>query len=130
MLITAFRKELKVRDNKSLDKALAWRDKKGGAMFWMRPAAETMYPQLGIRVSGDLADIHYFPEEGHAGFRCLGGKGLPVGGWTLLVYEGCDPGTGEETPNEFVVPFETARAVAREFLHTKKMSPTESWFEL
>jgi len=54
----------------------------------------------------------------------LGGDGLPEGGLTTLVYQGADPGTGEQTPNEFVVPFETARAIAREFFRTEQISAT------
>jgi hypothetical protein len=85
---------------------------------------------LAIRVTGALADVHYFPNEDHPGFRCLGGDGLPDGGTTTLVFPGCDPATGEETPNEFVVSFETARRIAREFFYSRQMSPGFSWFEL
>ena len=31
---------------------------------------------------------------------------------TRLVYDGCDPGSGEYTPNEFVIPVSKAREVA------------------
>ena len=118
-----------VADDKSLDAALASRDDRGGGMFWLTPEPER-YPTLALRVSGEVADVHYFPWDGHPGFRCLGGDGLPNGGSTTLVYEGCDPATGEETPNEFVIPFETALAIAKEFFRTKQMSAAVSWFEL
>jgi hypothetical protein len=118
-----------VEDEKSLDLALSWRDDRGGGIFWLTPDAAT-HPVLAIRVSGDVADVHYFPRDGHPGFRCLGGDGLPTVGLTTLVYEGADPATGEETPNEFVVPVETARAIAREFFRTKQMSLAVSWSEL
>jgi hypothetical protein len=88
------------------------------------------YPELGIRISGESADIHYFPEDGHPGFRCVGGEGLPQGGMTTLVYEGSDPGTGEDTPNEFVVSLATVGLVAKEFFLSKRMSNLVSWFEL
>jgi hypothetical protein len=118
-----------VADGKSLDAALAWRDERGGGTFWLTPD-ETRYPALAIRVSPDLADVHYFPCDGHPGYRCFGGDGVPEGGYTTLVYQGADPATGEQTPNEFVVPFETARAIAGEFFRTERMSDAESWFEL
>jgi hypothetical protein len=118
-----------VDDDKSLEGALAWRDDRGGGIFWLTPDEER-YPALAIRVSGDVADVHYFPRDGHPGFRCLGGHGLPEGGFATLVYQGCDPGSGEQTPNEFVVPLETARSVAKDFLHSKHMSEAVSWFEL
>jgi hypothetical protein len=118
-----------VRDDASLEAALAWRDDRGGSIFWLTPA-DALYPALAIRVSGALADAHYLPRDGHPGLRCLGGDGLPEGGLTRLVYQGCDPATGEETPNEFIVPFQTMRSVAREFFHSNRMSGVVAWFEL
>jgi hypothetical protein len=55
---------------------------------------------------------------------------LPEGGLTTLVYPGCDPASGEQSPNEFIVPFETARSVAKEFFRSMQMSKAVSWFEL
>lgn len=57
-------------------------------------------------------------------------EGLPDGGTTSFVYEGCDPATGESTPNEFVVPFLIARFVAYDFLLRGTMSEAVSWFEV
>src|SRR5579862_4714393 len=34
------------------------------------------YPTLAIRISGQVADVTYFPNGDHSGFRCLGGEGL------------------------------------------------------
>jgi len=118
-----------VDDQKSLDAVLAWRAACGGAIFWLLPDEEE-YPTLAVRVSADLADVMYFPRPGHPGFRCLGGRGLPEGGLTTLVYPGCDPASGEEEPNEFIVPFETARCVAKEFFQSRQMPENVSWFEL
>jgi hypothetical protein len=123
------RQTWQVEDVNSLEGALAWRDDRGGGLFYLTPN-DAPYPAMVIRVGGDVADVHYFPRDGHPGFRCLGGDGLPEGGWTTLVYQGCDPATGEETPNEFVVPFDTARSVAKEFFRSEQMSEAVSWFEL
>ena len=122
-------KSWQINDDKSLEDALAWRDNLGGGAFFIASDNEE-YPMLAIRVSGDLADVHYFPQAGHPGFRCLGGDGLPAGGTTPLVFQGCDPAAGEETPNKFIVPIETACAVAREFFDTRQMSESVSWVEL
>lgn len=100
----------------------------GGKFFLVHEDSE--YPYLCMRVSGNVADVHFFPEEGHSGFRCLGGEGLPEGGYTTFLYEGCDPGTGEETPNEFILPFETACRVASEFLMIRLMPESRTWLEL
>ena len=129
MRVDGNRRTWDVKDAMGLDAALMWRDERGGGTFWLSPD-EARYPALAIRVSGDVADVHFFPRHGHPGFRCLGGNGLPEGGFTTLLYERADPATGEQTPNEFIVPFETARTVAREFFHTLQMSAVVSWFEL
>jgi hypothetical protein len=129
LLVGAGHQAWQVRNEADLDAVLAWRDGRGGAMFWLSPDEEE-FPALAIRVTGDVGDVTYFPQDGHPSSRLLGGEGLPEGGLTTLVYEGCDPGSGEQTPNEFVVPFETARAVAREFLRTGQRAAAVSWFEL
>lgn len=129
MRVDSYRQTWEVEDDKSLEAVLAWRDDREGGIFWLTPDG-ARYPALAIRVSGDVADVHYFPRNGHPGFRCLGGRGLPEGGSTTLVYQGCDPASGEQTPNEFVIPFETARSVAREFVRSWRRSETVSWFEL
>lgn len=98
-------------------------------MFWLRQEGAE-YPCLAIRTSGKFADVHFFPEVGHPGFRCVGGEGLPEDGETTLVFEGCDPSSGEATPNRFVVPFETAVSIAIDFFRTGRMSDTVPWFEL
>lgn len=129
MRVSGYGQTWQVEDDKSLETALAWRDDRGGAIFWLAPDEEH-YPKLAIRVSGDLADVMYFPQDGHPGFRCVGGDGLPEDGFTTLVYPGCEPSTGEKEPNEFIIPFGTARSVAKEFLRSKRMSEVVSWFEL
>lgn len=115
-------------DEQGLEAILQRRDGRGGGLFWLSEEARS-FPCLALRVSGDLSDIHYFPHEGHPGFRCLGGQGLAPFGTTTFVFDGCDPGHGEETPNEFVVPFTTALVVAKDFLRTKRMLSSVQWFE-
>ncbi len=118
-----------VEDEAGLERVLAMRDEHGGAEFWLGEAAGS-YPCLAIRVSGNHCDIHFFPKERHPGFRCLGGQGLPEDGLTTFVFKGCQPGSGEEVPNVFVVPFATALSVAKEFLRTRTLPSSATWFEL
>lgn len=129
MRIQGHGKSWQADDVESVQDALAWRDKRVGALFWLAPDHEN-FPTLAIRISGEIADIHYFPQEGHPGFRVVGGDGLPEGEMSTLVFDGCDPASGEETPNEFVVTVETAGVVATEFFQSKQMSETVGWFEL
>lgn len=110
--------------------ALTSRDNEGGALFFISPGDNQQYPYLAIRVTKDYADVHFYPFDGHPGFRCLGGADLPEDGWTNFVYQGCDPGTGEETPNRFIVPFATACEIAKEFIRTSERSAVVDWLEL
>src|SRR5438270_841396 len=77
--IGGYRQSWRVTNATELIAALAWRDEKGGALFWITPD-DQQYPSLAIRVTKDYADVHYFPSDGHPGFRSLGGEGLPEGG--------------------------------------------------
>jgi hypothetical protein len=119
-----------VTNANELAAALTSRDNKGGALFHIRPDDDHQYPSLAIRVTKDYADVHYFPFDGHAGFRCLGGAGLPEDGCTIFVYQGCDPGAGEQTPNRFIIPFSTACAIAKDFLRGGQKSDAVEWLEL
>lgn len=129
MRVAGHRRTWRVADLAGLADALAWCDDHGGARLWLAPD-DAPYPALAIRISGGLADIHYFPQEGHPGLRCLGGGGLPSGGLTRLVYQGADPASGEDVPNEFVVPVEWAAEIAAEFFQSRQMSAAVQWFEL
>jgi hypothetical protein len=119
----------RVVDDRGLSDVLGWRDFLGGAIFFLEPD-DADYPLLCMRVSGNVADIIFYPTDGHPGFRCLGGEGLLEGGMTTLVYEGCDPADGEAEPNRFIVPFAKACSVASDFLHELRMSEAESWLDL
>lgn len=129
MLVGSYHRTWDVHNEQSLELALASRDSRGGGVFWLEHMQDK-FPKLAIRVSGDVADVHYFPTEDHPGFRVLGGKGLPEGGMTTLIFDGCDPGTGEDTPNEFVLTLETARATAMHFFQTGKRWDGVEWCEL
>lgn len=129
MRVEEYTRSWRVTNANELAAAMASRDEKGGALFYIAPDDE-QYPLLAIRVTGDYADVHYFPYGGHAGFRCLGGEGLPEDGWTSFLYQGCDPGTGEQTPNKFVMAFAQAREIADVFLRTGLRSGAVSWLEL
>ena len=53
-----------VVDIEGLTAALARRDDHNGGKFWLTPD-EGWYPALAIRISGDVADVHYFPSDCH-----------------------------------------------------------------
>ena len=115
-----------IEDEASLERALAYRDRRGGAQLWFSPN-NADFPCLAFRISGKVGDIHYFPEEGHPDFRRLGGKGLLQGGVTVLVFEGCDPGDGEESQNAFIITSKEIIGVAKSVRCMKKYGEWEAW---
>jgi hypothetical protein len=129
MQISSAGRTWQVDDADALRTALEWRDSRGGAEFWLAHQGGA-YPWLALRLTASAADLHYFPAAGHPGFRCLGGAGLPAGGLTKLVYDGCDPADGEDVPNEFIVPAATAARLAEAFFRSGEKSPQAQWAEL
>jgi len=49
---------------------------------------------------------------------------------TTLVFDGCDPGSGEDTLNEFIVPASMVCDIAAEFFRTRQMPTCVQWLQL
>ena len=128
MRIEGHNRKWDAHDESALEDVLRFRDGVGGGLFWISDDADS-FPVMAIRISGSLADVHYFPDEDHPGFRALAEPSQQRGGTTAFIYEGCDPATGEETPSEFVLPVSTAILIAKEFHLTRTRSSAVSWFE-
>jgi hypothetical protein len=61
-------------DEECLTQILEQRDERGGGEFWLANDGDR-FPCLAVVVAGAMSFIHYFPEDGHPGFRCT----LPPG---------------------------------------------------
>jgi hypothetical protein len=132
MRIEGHHREWSAADETALEQVLRFRDRLGGGQFWLSHDDDP-YPTVAIRVSGDLADVHYFPFKGHPGFRALASPSVRSeqgGKTTTFVYEGCDPASGEESPIEFTLPVDRAVSLAREFFRASARPSGASWFEL
>ena len=129
MILEGLNRSIRVETAQALREVLAWRDAGGGAHWWL--AGEVgAFPALAMTFTGPVAELHFFAQASHPGFRCVGGEGLPEDGETLLVYEGCDPGDGIQTPNEFIIRSEQAADIAAFFLANQAMSDAVAWLEL
>lgn len=128
MLVTMGRKEWSVLDEDQLHSVLQTRDLRDGAEFWLTHASAL--PALNLRLYDAFGCATYFPNDKHPGFRCYGGQNLESERTTTFVFDGCEPRTGEEEPNEFVMDTRTAFDVAREFLHDPSLPESFEWFEL
>lgn len=129
MQLEIFDQILQIENEDALEKALSMRDGRGGAHFWLSPGG-TSYPSLSARICGNIGDIHYFPLMGHPGFRRPAKDAPSRDGFTMLVYEGCDPKDGEATPNEFVITFQEIVEVAKDFLQSGEIRDLDLWLEL
>ena len=129
MKIEGHHRKWDAQDEDTLERVLELRDDVGGALFWLTHDGDG-YPALTIRISGDMADVHYFPGEGHPGFRALAESPARNGQASIFVYDGCDPMAGEETPSEFVLHASTAMNLAKDFYRNRTRSSFVSWFEL
>ena len=87
------------------------------------------YPAIVVAVKGDLAALHYFPSEGHPGFRATGNlAGLePLEMTTFWITAG---GETIEVLNDAVMPFAVALTAAKEFLANGGLPRSVEWFEL
>lgn len=128
MWVEGHNRKWEVEDEAELERVLQFRDVVGGAQFWLGFPSQR-YPVLAIRVSGDMADFHYFAHEGHAGFRALSEPTLARGD-AVFVYEGSDPASGEKVPGRFVLPSSRVTGVARGFFRTHERPTSVSWLEL
>lgn len=127
LCIRSHRKDRIVQTRDELIAALSATDSRGGGEFWLTAVGQA-FPSLAVRISAGQADLHYFPVEGHPGFRRLAGDPRPED--VLFQFEGCDPSDGECTPGCFVIPHAEALAVADYFVEHGSMCEPVRWLQL
>jgi hypothetical protein len=111
-----------------IEAALRKRYRAGRNSFWLFHGGNK-FPAINIMVNGDLAYIHYFPEERHPGFGSVGMlPGLRSGEETDFFLSSSDEPLG--VMNEAVVRFSDALQVAREFAISPALPKPIQWSEL
>ena len=118
-----------VLTKEELAAALSTKDGRGGGEFWLASPGQK-FPCLAIRSSGPAFDIHYFPAEGHPGYRYREAQAKSTSQVALFQYDGCDPYEGESVPIEFTVAFDIALTVAHQFMVSGAMHDSTQWLEL
>jgi hypothetical protein len=104
------------------------RDRKNGLEVWFAESTNS-FPCIAVRISPPWCDIHFFPHDGHPGFRCMSNEFF-VEGETRFLFQGCDPGDGELVPNEFVIPVEDMQAIVWQCMMDRAPAATRAWYEL
>jgi len=118
-----------VRTKDELSEAISSRDSRGGGVFWLASSGQ-QFPCMAIRSSGPAFDVHYFPLEGHPGYRYRSVPAEGTSSTVLFQYDGCDPYEGESVPREFTIPFDLALAIADHFMFSSSMYESTQWLEL
>jgi hypothetical protein len=111
-----------------IETALGKRHDSGLNSFWLSHGAER-FPAINIMINGDLAYVHYFPEERHPGYASVGGPpNLTREGITNFFPHPSDEPF--DIRNDAVVPFSKALKVAQEFAASKGMPKCIAWRSL
>ncbi len=96
--------------------------------FWLSHSDGTK-PSLSMLVRGDLACLHYFPDDSHPGVSSIGEvAALKPGGTTIFFID--NPDQEQEILNSSVIHFAKAIEVAKEFFACKGLPRSIKWFEL
>ncbi len=112
----------------TLESLLMKRHKDESNSFWLSHGSKR-HPSLALLVKGELAGLHYFPEESHPGFVPAGNiAGLTSGKTTTFYMD--DGGEVVQVVNDAIVPFSAALVVAKEFFFSEAMPKAIKWVEL
>ncbi|EGF24894.1 hypothetical protein [Rhodopirellula baltica] len=93
-------------------------------------AGDSAYPCVAVHFNSDVAYIHYFPTDGHAGFQPSGmtPSGV-IADVHFLNVDGDEAGAYDMAASA-VVDAETAIAAVLEFAANLQLPPSIDWFEL
>ena len=115
-----------VSDGATIDGVLSQRFGDGWNEYLV--SGDTRFPYLAVLVGVRGACIHYFPEEGHPGFRSVVAQSV---GDELVEFRTNRITEPIEVPSDAVVPVAAARAVVAEFLQEPDVLPDcVDWLEL
>jgi hypothetical protein len=112
-----------------LDALLMKRRSDGANAFWLAHDGK-QYPHLALLVKGELASVHYFPEDSDAGYIPSGNLAqLPVremSRFSISKHQADDV----HVVNDSVLPMSVAVQVAREFFRSDALPTAITWEKL
>ena len=117
-----------VNGDAEMEAILATRYGQGVNEIWLTHEGHE-YPAILILANGELACVHYFPEEFDPGYQSVGTKqGVdPEGSTTFFVNTPTEP---VYVLNTAIVPFSLACQAAKEFSKSSKLPRCIEWFRL
>ena len=119
MWVEDFEGGLDITTPHALEAALTKRYGDGRNSFWLARQAGK-FPAINIMVRGELAYVHYFPVERHAGFASVAKVPGPRPDGTSIFF--LYPTEKVWAPNRALIPFSEALKAAQEFAIFNSMS--------
>jgi hypothetical protein len=127
MWVEDFEGGLDITTPQGLEAALSRRYGDGRNSFWLAHEAGK-FPAINIMVRGELAYVHYFPMERHAGFASVAKVPSLRPDETSIFF--LYPTEKVWAPNEALIPFSEALKAAQEFAISNTMPKCIAWFKL
>jgi hypothetical protein len=127
MKVEDFETGLDITTLRELEAILKKRHGAGINSFWLGHVAGG-FPAINIVVKGDLAHVHYFPNEDHPGFASLAKLPGPTPNETSVFF--IRPKEKIWVLNDEVVPFSEALKAAQEFALSEAMPKCIQWRSL
>ena len=126
--ISSFCGDVEIPSIELIETELSQKDHRGANCFWINTPGSD-YPSLNILVIGDFAYAHFFPEEGHAGFRSVAEvHDLPEDG--EIIFYLSESEEEQAIWNDMVIPFSKAVDLVKEFFEAGELPKTIEWEEL
>ena len=116
-------------DKSGIKDILSKQNSDGFNEFWI--STEKPFPFMAALTKGKLAYVHFFPEDGHPGFRGLAAEGdndLSEDDVTVFMSNNCSEKMWIE--NCCVIPLEKTVNVIEQFFETDKLRGMIEWDEL
>jgi hypothetical protein len=127
MWVEEFEGGVDITTPQDLETALTKRYGDGRNSFWLAHEAGK-FPAINIMVRGELAYVHYFPVERHAGFASVAKVAGPRPNETSIFF--LYPTEKVWVLNSALIPFSEALKVAQEFATSNTMPRCIEWFAL
>jgi hypothetical protein len=127
MIIEDFKGTINSMNNAEIESALSNRYGKGANEFWLSHS-DGRFPAMSILVKGDIAALHYFPEDQNPGMTSVGKGDLESNGTTIFYIN--SEKEKQEIPNGMIVPFSLALKAAMEFSSNKEPPRCIKWLSL
>lgn len=115
-------------DLESIAAVMKKQNENGNNEFWI--SMETSFPFMGVLTSGHCAYVHFFDEEGSAGFSALSDDNVSLDADQIPVFYTNNASEIMEVEDHCILSLDKAIQIVQEFFTTKQMPQCIEWDEL